>query len=121
MTDATAIRTTISSTLEKIGESITRTPRTKSFDKWGTITYSNGTTTSLYVAPDDYFTNEVTATDRGLLDNASLVVVTAGSNTVNNDDLLTIDSVDYVVLSVEDFMINGVVVGKQIILGEFNG
>lgn len=121
MSDALAIRTTVETQLNNVGESVIVTPRTATTDKWGTKTYTNGSTYSIVVAPDDFLDVEIEATDRGLLDNSSMVVVTGGSNTVANDSLLTIDGSDYVVLSTEEFIIDGVVIAMQLVLGEFNG
>lgn len=121
MSDALAIRTTVETQIDNVGESVTITPRSKTVDKWGAITYSDGTSSTITVAPDDFLDVNLEATDRGVLDNASMVLVTGGSNTVDDDSLLTIDGKDYVILNIEEFIINGVVIAYQLALGEYNG
>lgn len=121
MSDALAIRSTIERTLLNVGESVVVTPRTVSTDKWGSNTYSEGTPYSIVVAPDNFLPNDLRASDRGVLNDASLLLITSGNEVLAENSLATIDGANFVVLSIEEFIIDGVTVAKQIVMGEFNG
>lgn len=117
----TKTRSTIRKVIDDYGSTITITPITIVIDKWGDKTESNGTPVSTVGVSYDYFTARFNFQPIGNLTEGDVIVIIKDDETITTQTGLTIykvtyNSIDYNVISVEDYKVANLVLAKEIIL-----
>ena len=106
--------------IDDLGSTITITPLTITRDKWGDKTESSGSAVATVGLPYDIFSEKYNFQMVGDLDEGDTIVIIKYDETVATQasDVrykLTFDSIDYDVISIEDYDISGITLAKQII------
>lgn len=119
MVNAVANRESISRMLDSIGTTMTVIPRSvSSTDKWGTqtVTLSDAFTTK--AAPDNKFKFKRQGTPQGILDKASMLLITKGDLSVSSHDRIIYNDKVYDILRVQKYPLVGTPLAKQLFLAE---
>jgi len=118
--DMTKTRTSISGVIDDYGSAVTITPLTLAKDKWGDKTETAGTPVVTVGIPYDYFVNRFNYKSVGDIVDGDFIVIIKYDETIAAQAgevryKMTYSAVEYDVTSVEDYVISGLVLAKQII------
>jgi hypothetical protein len=118
--DMTKTRTSIGRVIDDYGSTITITPLTLTRDKWGDKSESAGTPVATVGISYDYFTSKFNFQPVGEVLEGMFIVIVKYDETIAAQAgevryKLTYNSVDYDVMSVEEYEVGDIVLAKQII------
>jgi hypothetical protein len=117
--DMSKTRASISGVIEDYGSTIVFTPMTLTRDKWGDKTESDGSTVATVGIPYDIFGEKFNYQAAGDLEEGDTIIIIKYDETVatQSSDVrykVTFDSIDYDVISIEDYDVAGLTLAKQV-------
>lgn len=118
--DATKIRSSVRSVIDTYGSTITIVKYVITSDKWGDTTEGSGTSTPTIGVPYDIFIGRFNFQKVGGINDGDLTIIVKDDEDIDtvgtpNRYRLTYNSVNYKVVSVEDYDLADVTLAKQII------
>ena len=121
MVDMTKTRNSIRKVIDNYGSTITITPITISTDKWGDKTESDGTPVETVEISYDYFTARYNFQPIGNMSEGDFIIIVKDDESITTQSgstiyKMTYNSVNYDVISVEEYEVANVVLAKQVIL-----
>jgi|TARA_Y100000034_G_C6849013_1_gene384959 hypothetical protein len=121
MVDMTKTRNSIRKVIDNYGSTITITPITISTDKWGDKTESDGTPVETVGISYDYFTARYNFQPIGNMSEGDFIIIVKDDESITTQSgstiyKMTYNSVNYDVISVEEYEVANVVLAKQVIL-----
>ena len=117
----TKTRDTITNVINSYGSSVTITPLTLSFSKYGDKTESTGTPVSTVGVTYDIFSTRMNIQPMGKVPEGDLMVIIKYNETVTapsgaTEYKVTYNGVEYSVSSVEDYVVANTTLAKNLIL-----
>lgn len=118
--DLTNTRNSVTDMIDTYGSTVTITPMSLTQDKWGDKTESDGTPVVTVGIPYDIFSERFNFLTVGDLTEGDTLIIVKYDETIyaQSSDTrykITFDSVDYDVISVEDYDVANITLAKQIV------